>query len=164
MKPITFYAYLLAVSAVGIHLASFFPAMPFNMAVHFGPGGAPDLWMAREAYFGLGFAMILLNVAVFGLAPWFAQMLGFRKLSVPGRAYWMSSDRIDRFYFFLRGGLAWFGTANLFFFGFVNQLVFDANMANEAFAEDRFLLGLAAYFLFVIIWLVTIFRWLGKKK
>lgn len=164
MKPITFYVFLFAIIAVLIHSASYFPSLPFNMAVHFGPGGNPDLWMAREGYVGTVFGMLALNIAVFGLGPWIAHLLRFRKLNVPGREYWMTSGRIDRFYVFFRGRFAWFGTANLLFLTFVNQMVFEANLTNEAFAEDRFVIGLAAYFVFVIIWLVTFFRWLAAKN
>ena len=164
MNPITFYIYVFAVSASTAHAAFYFPAMPFNMAVHFGPGGQPDLWSAREAYFGLVFAMIALNVAVFGFAPWFASVLRFRKFGIPNKAYWMASERLDAFYIYFKGKMAWFGAANVCFLAFVNQLVFDANITSEPLSDELFIVGLAVYFVFVIIWLLTFLRKLSAKS
>lgn len=168
MRPLTLYAYVFTAAAAISQSAFYYPRMPYVMAVHFGTFGVPDGFSSRSSFFGITFSMIALNIVVFAIAPRLIERKRDRRLKIPNRNYWLSAENIDEFYSFFRGRMAWFGIANLIFLGLVSQLVFLANLAPEPRLDgNAFAALLAAYFLFVIIWLFTFFGKIakaGKKK
>ncbi len=165
MRLATFYVYVFAVGASISHGVYYFAQMPQTMAVHFGAEGIPNGWSTKVAYFAVAGMMLVLNLLVFAAGPKAIRQRRFRKLSVPNREYWLSPGHIDEFYLYFRERMAWFGIVNIAFGSAVNQLVFSAN-SNPAPKLDGnlFVVFLIAYFAFVIIWLVTLFLKLKKKR
>lgn len=164
MRPITFFSYILAAGAAVGHAAFFIGRMPEQMAVHFGTDGLANGWSSRAAYFSIAGAVLVLNLLVFAAGPWAVRFGKIRRLALPNRAHWFSREHIGEFYGYFREKMAWFGVGNIIFGVLVNQMVFSANsLPLPRLDSSLFLVFLTAYFVFVIIWLFTLFRKLQKK-
>ncbi len=159
------YVYALLTAFAAVHSGYYFPKMPANMAVHFGASGSPDGWSSRTEFFLIAGAMLLVNIAVFAVLPWVVQAYRIKKINVPHKGHWLSAGNIEVFYEFFRTRMAWFGIANILFGVSVMQMVYSANLSTGAVLDSRmFTAVLVAYFVFVIIWLFTLFRKLQHVK
>jgi len=129
------------------------------MAVHFGAAGAPDGWSPKPMFFGLSALFLVLNLLIFLLMPAVLSKYRVRKINTPRPGYWLSDENIGRFYELFSTRMALFGAANVVLGMAVMQLVFAANLSpSKTLNNGAFLLCLSAYFVFVIIWLFTLFR------
>ena len=164
MRSVTIYSYILSIAAAVGHAAYHLGRMPEPMAVHFGPEGAADGWSSKTEYISIAAVVLVMNLLIFGAGPWVVKFGKIRKLALPNRSHWLSGEHIGEFYVYFREKMAWFGIGNIVFGVVVNQMVFSANSLPVPMLDSRlFLVFLTGYFVFVIIWLFTLFRKLQKK-
>lgn len=83
--------------------------LPERVASHFGPSGAPNGWMPRDA-----FVIFYAVIAVF-LAGSLSVSLGIvartpdARLNLPRKDYWLAPERRAETFAWLEGFLLWFG-------------------------------------------------------
>jgi uncharacterized membrane protein len=163
MNPLPKYLYAALAAVAAAHSAYYYSQMPDRMAVHFGALGSSDGWSSKGEFFLIAGLMLGLNILVFALLPWVTQGFRVKKLSVPRSEHWLAAGNIDEFYEYFREKMAWFGIANTVFGSVVMQMVFSANQRPGTELDGGlFTAFLVAYFVFVIIWLLTFFRKLQR--
>lgn len=148
---------LLALGAAFIWLSS--AALPPVVAAHFAPGGAANGFMPQAAYRG---SMVLLAIAIpalLFLLPDFVFRLPDQYINLPHRDYWLAPARRDASIGWFRGHSRVFAVMLLALFCYAHALVVLANRQTPAhLAEGAMLAGLAAFFLFVIVWIWALYR------
>ena len=158
MRKLPFYIYLVVLIGVLMHSAFYYPQLPDKIASHFSGGGKADNWSAKQSFFIVSAVILLLNIGIFIVLPWGLERFKVIKISVPNKDYWLAPERIGEFYSFFASRMCWFGIINLLFGAAVMHLVFLANLESvQVLDNSTFLLSLAGYFIFVIIWLVSFF-------
>jgi len=158
MKKLPFYLYGIVLVLVLMHSAFYYPQLPDTVASHFGGGGRADNWSGKQSFFIVSAAILVMNIGIFILIPWASERFKLVKVNLPNRDYWLAPERMGDFYRFFRERMCWFGIVNLIFGAIVMHLVFVANIGSEqVFDNYTFLVALAAYFIFVIIWLISFF-------
>lgn len=140
--------------------AYYYPLLPATMATHFDGYGTPDGWMAKGSF-------IVFEIVIFGVLlveflglPWFIQQMPDSWINLPNKAYWLAPQRRSQAFSIFRQYFQWFGVALMAMLICVNQLVYRANVTRANFDSSIWLL-LAAFFVFVAIWLVkfiSVFR------
>ncbi len=134
-------------------------AMPDVVASHFGSSGAADGFMPRNAYIGLMLVLVIgLPALGVGLVAW---MLGRpnARINIPERAYWLAPQRRAATLERIVAGMRVFTAVLIVFLCYTHGLVVVANRsASPALPEPWFVGGLAAFMLFVIVWLVRFMR------
>lgn len=141
------------------HSAVYYRWMPDPMAVHFGAAGVPNGWSSKTGYFGLSALILVMDLLIFLVIPALLSRYRVEKVNVPRASYWLAPENLDAFYEFFRARMALFGAANVILGMCVSHLVFRANLDPAGTLDNRiFVLLLSAYFVFVIIWLFTLFR------
>ena len=159
MNRLTELALLFLNALAAAHSAFYYRLMPDRMAVHFGLAGAPDGWSSRSQFFGLSALFLVLNLLIFLVMPAVLTRYRVVKINVPRASYWLSEENIERFYVLFCSRMGLFGAANVVLGITVLQLVFAANLRpSKTLDNGTFLVSLIAYFVFVIIWLFTLFR------
>lgn len=142
-----------------IHSAIYYPHLPLTMASHFNGDGTPNGWSSKAGYFQLEAVILLILFAALILLPRLLPLIGSDSIAIPNRRYWLAPERRGASIDFFNSRLCWFATANLLFLIFVNQLVFNANLPAEGQLDSTsFVVAMALYFLFAIIWIIRFFR------
>ena len=159
MNALPLYCYIFIASLAVSHSVYFYPALPQTMASHFGSGGAPNTFVAKQSFFAVAGVVLLINIFVFMAIPWLFQRFRVKRMNLPNKRYWLAPERLDHVYEYFRNKMALFGIINLLFGVAVMHLVFLANLQGEGKLDNTmFLLFLIAYFAFVIIWLISFFK------
>ena len=129
--------------------------LPSHVAVHFGPGGEPNGWGSKYtgALFllaiqtGLFFMMYYSSRTIFAFHP--------RWINLPHKDYWLRDENKPRAAKIISELMWQLGTALFLFFFIVNLLTIQANLSSPVrFDERMFLTTLAAFFSFIVYWLV----------
>lgn len=132
--------------------------LPADMASHFGPGGRPDAFQGRAAFFAtfgaIGFGTALLLLA----APTLLRFVPPSLINVPHREYWLVPGRIDEARRKLAYYMDWFAFAITLLLVAVLELVLRANVQRTGLDEGVMIVLLIAFFAFAIAWLVWIYR------
>lgn len=150
--------YLLMLSSGIVHSAIYYPRLPGIMASHFGAAGVPNGWSSKPAYFLLEFVIVLILFAAFIGLPRALRALRPERIAIPNRQYWLAPSRREAAYDFFQTRLCWMASVNMLFLIIVNHLVFKANETPGGVLDSRiFVIALALYFMFVILWLIAYF-------
>ncbi|MEQ1924235.1 MAG: DUF1648 domain-containing protein [Pyrinomonadaceae bacterium] len=142
----------LALLLVG-QAAYYYPILPATMASHFDGSGNPDGWMAKSSFFAFELVIFGVMMVEFLGLPWLVERMPDSWINLPNKSYWLTPERRSRAFEIFRIYFQWFSIALLLVLVFVNQLVYRANLTRTAFDSSIWLI-LAAFFVFVIIWLV----------
>jgi uncharacterized membrane protein len=138
--------------------------LPPVVAVHFVQGGAPNGWQTQSQMFTLG--LILLGVCVlvgFGI-PRILAAIPVTLINLPNKTYWFAPERREDTLAFFKTWFAWFSCALLAFLIVVNQLVYEANLAQPKHLDTvKFTLAMFAFLAFVAIWSVRIILRFGRQ-
>jgi uncharacterized membrane protein len=143
---------------VGFILATV-PALPDRVGTHFGAGGVADGWMTRDGYrlymlaFAVGFAGVI--VAMVGIVPRFFPAV----VNVPNRAYWLAPERRTAAAAYLLAHAGLLGVLIEAVIAGVHWLVLAANSVSPPrLATAPFVALLAAFLVFLLVWLVALLR------
>jgi uncharacterized membrane protein len=133
--------------------------LPDRVAIHFGPGGAPDGWASNLTN---TLIMIGVNVLVFSslyFSPRLLTSVPSKWISLPNRDYWLQpehrSQAAERF-----SRRMWqFGTALFLFMFFVGLLTIRANLSVPVrLDEPLFLTALAIFLAYTVYWTIALVR------
>jgi hypothetical protein len=130
--------------------------LPPRVASHFGAQGQADGWMPRETYLefmgGIGLLLPLLMLGtglLMGVMP-------AGTINIPGRDYWLATERRHETNAYLARQMAWFACAMTAFFIGLNWCVVDGNRHTPARLTNSIWFLLAAFLVFVVAWLVRL--------
>jgi len=150
--------FLLLVGAALLQSIYYYPQLSDLVASNFDGAGQPNAWSPKEEFIIISQLMIVLIVLAFMVLPKTIQHMPERWLNLPYKEFWLASERRDQTLAILRDQLLWVGIVHLILAMYIAQLVFDANLSGTHRLSERFLWALAAYVLFVLVWLVQFLR------
>lgn len=153
MRAILFV--VLAASAVFVLWSS--SLLPEQVASHFGISGRADGFMSRAAFTSVMLAAVTgLPALTWALQVWAAR----RKMwNIPNRAQWFNARHYAGTVRFLENHASWFSVALVAFMSTVHWLVVQANASSHGLARldnKVFTAALAAFFVFVALWVATL--------
>jgi uncharacterized membrane protein len=154
--PISLVVTLMAASAV--RSISVWAALPARMASHFGPSGQPDGWQDKASFFllfgitGFGSALLLLVI------PALLRFMPPQLINIPYREHWLAPERIEQARAKLAGYSDWFSVATTLLLAVTLELALRANLNGTGLDERAMLASLAAFVVFTIAWLVSLYR------
>ncbi len=151
------FAYLIVGIAAAAYIVVSASSLPPVVASHFDASGAPNGFMAREAYLvfmlclTLGLPLLLLLPRMLlGLVP-------VRFINLPNRDYWLSQERSGETIRFLRNHSLWLSALVLLLLCFVHRVVVDANAVQPPHLQaSSLVIGLAAFIVGMAVWLVAL--------
>lgn len=135
----------------------YYPNLPEKMASHFGASGRPDGWMSKQGYFAFMAFILALIIFEFAVLPWLIGKMPISLLNMPNKEYWFAEERRAETLNIIGRYFEWFSAALLTLFIGINQLVIRANLGGGSLSPQSWIL-LAAFFVFVIVWLVKFMR------
>ena len=133
--------------------------LPDQVAIHFSAGGVADNWASKQVN-ALLFAVIEIPLFLlfFYIVPVTLKMPA-RWISVPNRDYWLRDANRAEFARRFGALMDEFGFALFVFLLLVALLTLDANFAQPVrLNETLFLAGLVAFILYLVYWLVRLYR------
>jgi hypothetical protein len=104
------------------------PRLPEIVASHFGKAGTVNGWETRTLFFSLELGSILLATIISFGVPRSIEALPISMINLPHKEFWLSPERRDETFSYLRVWTLWFGCALLAFLLLVMELVFRANL------------------------------------
>jgi uncharacterized membrane protein len=133
--------------------------LPDRVAIHFGPGGAPDAWASKELN---ALIFLVLETPLF-LLFWFAPSLPLgippRFVSVPNKEYWLKEENRPAFKRKFQHLMAQFGTAFFLFFFCIGLLTVQANLSQPVRLKEEIFLPVLILFLgYTVVWTIGLFR------
>lgn len=133
--------------------------LPDRIAIHFGPGGAPNGWASNLTNTLIMLCMQILVFCALYFAPKLLERVPSKWISLPNRDFWLMpqhrSKAVEKFSHYM-----WqFGTALFLFMLFVGLLTFRANLSDPiGLDESLFLTGLAIFLAYTLYWTVVLLR------
>jgi uncharacterized membrane protein len=147
MQRIALVVFALAVGGAALVIVATSGELPARVASHFGAGGRPNDWMARETYLAvmLGFAVALpvLLVASMTLLPRVAPRL----VNLPNRDYWLAPARREASIDSLGAFGCGLGVLTALLLAGVHLLVVAAHRGGAPRLDERAFLTLVGIFL-----------------
>jgi len=133
--------------------------LPDRVAIHFGPGGAPDSWASKQLN---ALVFLLLETPLF-LLFWFAPSLPLgvppRFVSLPNKEYWLKEENRPAFKRKFQKLMAQFGTAFFLFFFCIGLLTVQANLSQPVRLREEVFLPILVLFLgYTVGWTIGLFR------
>jgi len=149
--------------AVVLQFLYYYPQLPQTVASHFDAAGRPNGWSSKEAFFGLYAFMVALQVLIFRVLPPQLGRLPSRLFSLPNRDYWLAPERRQETLGYFTASMAWFGFASILFAVITIQLVIEANLAQAPLNSAMMWVLLAAFLLFVFVWVARLLLRFARK-
>jgi uncharacterized membrane protein len=149
--------YVLLAACGLIYFAFMYPQLPNLMASHFNAGGAATAFMPKAGFFGLFlFVMIFASIPSF-FVPRQIAALPNNKINLPNKEYWLAPERRAETVQYVGLQMGWFGCALLALLLYGFYFAVAANLRpNHAFDSTSFLVGLGAFFAFIVVWLTRL--------
>jgi uncharacterized membrane protein len=120
--------FFVLVLVAAMQSAYYAPRIPEILGSHFGKSGIASAWQTRVAFFTTELIVIVMATLVsFGIPRLIAAMPA-STISLPNKDFWLSPERREETFAFLRAQIAWLGCVLLAFLLFVMELVFRANL------------------------------------
>ena len=151
---------LINVFAANLILAAVsFAVLPAEVAIHFGGGGKPDSWAAKELNIAI---FLVLEVPIF-LLFYFAPVLtggNIKKyLNVPNKEYWLQDENLSVFHRKFGTYMAEYGVAIFVFFFGITLLTLKANLSEPVRLDGNLFMVLFILFMsYNLWWLVRLVR------
>ena len=124
--PNSIFVVLVVVAAVQLNYYA--QRLPDIVGSHFGTSGFASAWQTKMAFFTVELTVIVVaTIVAFGVPRLIAAMPA-SAINLPNKEFWLSPERREETFLFLRAQMAWFGCALLAFLLFVMELVFRANL------------------------------------
>lgn len=155
-----------ALAVVGaVQYLYYAPRMPEILASHFGASGAVNGWRTRAAFFSLQLVVIVVATVVSFAVPRMIEAMPVALINLPHKEFWLSAERREDTYLYIRVWSAWFGSGLLAFLLFVMELAFRANLqAPPHFNNAAFVPALVAFVAFDTVGLILLFLHFAKPK
>ena len=147
---------LLAVAAI-VQSLYYYPIIPETVASHFDGSGQPNGWSSKQAFITIYMIMVGMTLAIFLFLPPLLSRMPNRLINLPHKDHWLAPTRRAQSLAYIQTQLNWFGVVNMMFIIYTVQLVFQGNLAASPRLSDSFVWALAAYAIFVAIWLIRLF-------
>lgn len=160
MRAILWLGWLLFFVGLVWQQLHFWPLLPDNVPMHFGPDGAPDRWEAKRTAVTslLGFS---LGVPAFVIAiAWLMPFIPNSLVNIPNREIWLSPERRPMTMAHIRSMLLWIGLFMAWFTLALMQLTYVAAVNQQRLNQPILMmcLGMLLAAVFgVIIWYVIKF-------
>lgn len=133
--------------------------LPERVAVHFGAGGIPDGWAAKETNFLLMLGIHTLLFCSLYFTPSLVSKVPVKWISLPNRDYWMLPENRSRAVQTLSRFMWQMGTALFLFLLLAGLLAIRANLSNPVRLDERVLLvGLAVFLGYTVFWTLALIR------
>ena len=133
--------------------------LPDKVAIHFGPGGAPDSWAFKEVNAVISLAIEVPLFLILFYASWLTLNSPPRLLSLPNKDYWLTEANRPALKQKLQRLTDQFGVVLYFFLLYVGLLVLQANLANPVRLNEITLVPALALFLgYTAFWCIGLFR------
>jgi hypothetical protein len=151
--------FLAAMLAAGAFVVATTPALPAQVATHFGSAGFANAWMTRGGYlrFMLFFivALPLAMVALIGLLP----RIRPQWINIPNRAHWLAPERRDETAAYLLAHACWLGVLMEVFIAAIHYALLAANAASPPRLSTPLFVALLAGFLGGLgLWIAALYR------
>ncbi len=147
---------LLAVAAVQI--AYYAPRLPETVASHFNAAGIPNSWEPKQLFLELYVVILLSVTAVYVLVPRLIGILPVEMINLPNKNYWLAPERHATTIEYFLDHFAIFGAGTLVLLVTMFQLCINANLLGQTnFPSVVAMLFAAAYLVFVVTWVTTLF-------
>jgi uncharacterized membrane protein len=142
-----------------VQVAYFFQRLPPTVASHFGVAGIPNSWETKQSFLGF-YAVEMLSIAVLCfIIPQLLFALPPALINLPNKDYWLAPEHRSATLDFMVEHVNIFGAATLALLVCIFQLATVTNLsATPVFPGVPAAVVLAAYGIFVVIWLVLMFR------
>ncbi len=151
---------LLNVFAANLILAAVsFAILPAEVATHFGAGGEPDSWAAKELNIAI---FLVLEVPMFLLFYYAPVLTGGnikKYLNVPNKDYWLRDDNLALFHRKFGTSMAEYGVALFVLLFGVKLLTLQANLSDPVRLDGSLFMVLFVLFIsYTLWWLVRLIR------
>lgn len=137
----------------------YYPQLPETMASHFNATGTPNGFQSKTIFFSMVYAILLVIGAflAFGVPALIASKPEITNL--PNKTFWLAPERREATLAFLAAHFAWLGCAVLALGNAVVFLVIRYHLEHQpALPSSSMWTILVAFFLFVLLWMVTLLR------
>jgi uncharacterized membrane protein len=111
-----------------VDFAYFYNRLPPQVASHFNFQGNPDGWTSKQAFVGLAVAVILMIGGTFASIALFIRHVPLSLMSLPNKAYWTATERVQETREYIGLWCLWFGAATLWQLALVFHKAFVANL------------------------------------
>jgi len=156
MAKVPLYIYLLLVILAVIQTIFYYPQLPDTVASHFGGSGGANSWSPKETFFLIHFGTILLITGIFLLFPLVLRHVPTSIINLPNKKYWLSEERREQTFMFIKEKMYWFGAVNLLLIICTIQLAINGNLnPTEGFSSSTMWVVLSAYLAYLLIWITT---------
>ncbi len=137
--------------------------LPPVVASHFGPGGAANGFMGKGTYTAFMLTVVVVVPALVAFSGRLARALPPRLVNLPNRQYWLAPPRRAATLESLSSMSLTFACVLVLFLCFVHWLVAQANAVQPArLAEAPLFVGLAAFGVATVLWLLALLRRFGR--
>jgi uncharacterized membrane protein len=127
--------------------------LPEIVGSHFGKSGFASAWQTKAAFFSVELTVIVMATIVTFVIPRLITAMPASTINLPKKEFWLSAERREETYAFLRAQMAWFGCTLFAFLLFVMELVFRANLQTPPRLNNAaFVPALVAFIAFSTIW------------
>lgn len=156
MAKVQLYIYILLVILAVIQTIFYYPQLPDTLASHFGGSGGANGWSPKETFFLIHFGTILLITGIFLLFPLILRHTPTSIINLPNKKYWLSEERREQTFMFIKEKMYWFGVVNLLLIICTIQLAINANLdSKKGFSSSAMWIILGAYLICLLIWIIT---------
>jgi uncharacterized membrane protein len=145
-------------AVAALQIAYYWPKLPATVASHFDMAGMANSWEPKQLFLELYAVVMLCIAAAYFVIPHLIFSLPPELINVPNKAYWLAPQRRAETMEFFVDHFAILGAGTLALAVTIFQLAVAANLAPTPALSNPVSFGLlAAYFVFVGIWLVILF-------
>jgi uncharacterized membrane protein len=153
--PNSIFVMLVVVAAVQLNYYA--QRLPDVVGSHFGTSGSASAWQTKMALFMVELAVIVVATIVSFAVPRLITAMPASAINLPNKEFWLSPERREETFLFLRAQMAWFGCALLAFLLFVMELVFRANLLTPPRLNNAvFVPALLAFVAFSVMWTIRL--------
>jgi uncharacterized membrane protein len=156
MAKVPLYIYILLALFAILQAIFYYPQLPNTVASHFDGSGVANGWSFKETFFLIHFGAIILITGTFLLFPLILRHLPTSIINLPNKKYWLSEERREQTFMFIKGKMCWFGVVNLLLIICTIQLAINANLdPKKGFSSSTMWMVLGAYLICLLIWIIT---------
>lgn len=137
--------------------------LPQQMATHFDANGQPNGWMSRSSAAVFQGVIGLILPLIIAVSFWGLRFMPTRVLNFPRRDFWFAPERRDETCNYLSRQGFWLASLLVGLQGLVwYQLIESNSISIPHLSSLGFLAILGGFAVFIIIWVLRLFRHFGK--
>ena len=133
--PNSIFFALILVAAVQLNYYA--QRLPEIVGSHFSTRGSASAWQTKFAFLSVELVIIVLAAIISFGVPRLIAAMPASAINLPNKDFWLSPERREETFYFLRTQMAWFGCALLAFLLYVMELVFRANLRTPPRRDRR---------------------------